>query len=55
MVNLLTRSISTSYSYLEDFVSNLSPLIAQYFKNQNQLNKISGLSSEDYFTIREWI
>ncbi len=55
MVNLLIRSISTSYNYLEDFVSNLSPLIAQYFKNQNQLNKIAGLSSEDYFIIRQWI
>ena len=55
MASLLTRSISTSYSYLEDFVSTLSPLVAQYFKNQGQLSKIADLTSADYFTIREWM
>jgi hypothetical protein len=35
MVTLLTRSISTSYTYLEDFVNTLAPLVGQYFKNQN--------------------
>lgn len=55
MASLLTRSISTSYSYLEDFVSTLSPLVGQYFKNQSQLSKIADLTSTDFFTIREWM
>lgn len=55
MVTLLTRSVTTSYSYLEDFSSTLAPLVAQYFRNQAQLARIPALTSADFFTIREWI
>ena len=55
MVALLTKSVSTSYGYLEEFSASLGPLVAQYFRNQSQLARIPNLSSSDFFMIREWI
>jgi len=55
MVGVLTRAISTSYTFLENYTNNLSPLVAQYFCNQGQLIKIPVLTSQDFFSIREWM
>ena len=52
MVALLTRPLNLSYSFLEHFVAELSPLVAQYFQNQRQLSTIPNLTAADHFTIR---
>lgn len=55
MVALLTRPLNISYSFLQQFVAELNPLVAQYFQNQRQLSTIPNLTAADHFTIREWI
>lgn len=55
MVGVLTRAISRSYSFLETFANQLSPLVAQFFTNQGQLTRIPALTSQDFFSIREWV
>ena len=55
MARVLTKAISKSYSFLETYAATLTPLVAQYFCNQSQLAKISSLTSQDFFSIREWM
>ena len=55
MVEILNKAINNSYNYLETYVGSLSPVITRYFKNQEQCGKINELTSQDFFTIKEWI
>jgi len=52
MTGLLIKAINTSYSHLEDYINTIANLVIQYFINQNQLNRIPELTSQDFFMIR---
>ena len=54
-MDILSQAMSTSYAFIETYVEKFNPLVDQYFRNQQQLQQIPTLTSQDYLTIREWL
>ena len=54
-MDILSQAMSTSYAFIETYVEKFNPLVDQYFRNQQQLQQILTLTSQDYLTIREWL